>query len=91
MKLYTMCPNILYTMLPVYTDHTVPCTGVAISAVGNGLRCKDHIVYKMFGDIVYTLHKNLTSIDSLGYDELFIYIYFSNGKVPVAYSNGLFI
>ena len=63
----------------------------SVNSVGDDAYCKDHIVYKMFGDIVYTLHKNLTSIDSLGYDELFIYIYFSNGKVPVAYSNGLFI
>ena len=59
--------------------------------VGTGLPCKDHIVYKMFGDIVYTLHGVLSAVDSFGYDELFIHIDLSDNEVPVAYGNGLFI
>ena len=45
----------------------------------------------MFGQIVYTLHKVLAAVDSLGYDELFIHINLGNDEIPVAYSNGLFI
>ena len=59
--------------------------------VGTGVLCKDHIVYKMFGDIVYTLHKKLTPVYPLGYDELFVYIYFGNSKVPITNRNGLFV
>lgn len=59
--------------------------------VGDGDHCKDHIVYKMFGDIVYTLHKKLTPVYPLGYDELFVYIYFGNSKVPITNRNGLFV
>lgn len=61
------------------------------SLVGTGVLCKDHIVYKMFGDIVYTLHKKLTPVYPLGYDELFVYIYFGNSKVPITNRNGLFV
>ena len=59
--------------------------------VGADDHCKDHIVYKMFGQIVYTSHKILAAVDSLGYNELFIHINLGNDKIPVAYSNGLFV
>ena len=51
--------------------------------------CKDHIVYKMFGKIVYRLPKGSAAENTPGNKQFLVEINFSNHEVPVANSKDI--
>lgn len=67
---------------------TRPLRKCSLESVGNGLRCQGHIVYKLFGHMVYNFDK-LSTEDFSRNKELFIQIDFGNYELTIAKGNDI--
>ena len=64
------------------------CAACFVPFVGNDLRCQGHIVYKLFGHMVYNFDK-LSTEDFSRNKELFIQIDFGNYELTIAKGNDI--